>query len=106
MHVLMGLVMVVMALFGARRFDGAAVGSLGHLGTILLVVLGPIGAAVMSHDWRAIVTAFRRLADALAGRATERRKQVLSQCYEVGRALRQGRAMDASHILQSSPDPL
>jgi chemotaxis protein MotA len=106
MHILIGLVMVVTALWGARALDGATVGSFGHAGTLLLVVLGPLGAAVMSHDLRAMISGCKLLAEAVAGRATERRRRTLSQCYEVGRALRQGRAVDASHILESSPDPL
>src|SRR5262249_51878054 len=45
MHVVLGLIMVIGALVGARRLDGTTFGSFGHAGTILLVVLGPIGAA-------------------------------------------------------------
>jgi chemotaxis protein MotA len=106
MHVLFGLVMMVAALWGARALDGATVGSFGHIGTIVLVVLGPLGAAVMSHDFRTLVNGVKRLAEALAGRAPERRKRTLSECYEVGRAMRAGKPLEASQILQASRDPL
>jgi chemotaxis protein MotA len=106
MHVLFGLILVVGALWGARTLDGAAVGSFAHLGTLMLVVLGPLGTAVMSHDGRALVSGLRRLVEALSGRATERRKRTLSECYEVGRALRAGKPLEASQILQASKDPL
>ena len=38
MHVLVGLVIIVASLWGARRFEGEALGGYGHIGTILLVV--------------------------------------------------------------------
>jgi chemotaxis protein MotA len=106
MHVLVGLIMVVAALAGARTLAGATFGSFGHIGTLVLVVFGPLGAAVMSHDGAALAAALRRLAEALRGRRELDRKRTLDECYEVGRALRGGRPLDASHILQASKDPL
>src|SRR4051812_31788461 len=101
MHVVLGFAMVVVALVGARRFDGMSFGSYGHAGTIFLVVLGPIGAAVMSFDFRSLWTAVRALVDSIVSRADRRRRQVLADCYEVGRALRAGRTLDASRVLSA-----
>src|SRR5256885_6636020 len=99
MHVLVGLVMVVGALWGARALDGATVGSFGHTGTLLLVIAGPLGAAIMSHEARAIARGLRRLVEAIGARAEERRRQTLTECYEVGRAMRAGKPLEAARIL-------
>lgn len=106
MHVILGLAMIVGALWGARTLDGATVGSFGHVGTIVLVVFGPLGAVVMSHDGRALLGAVRRLAEALVVRAGPRRKRTLDDCYEVGRRLRAGRPVEAANLLAASKDPL
>jgi len=106
MHVLVGLVMIAVALSGVRLMDGMVIGSFGHVGTMLLVGIGPLGAMVMSHDWQAIKSAFRILVEAMSTRATERRKKTLEQCYEVGRLLRAGRMADAARVLENSEEPL
>ena len=106
MHVLFGLLMVVGALYGARALDGTTFGSFGHPGTILLVVLGPLGAAVMSFDGRALWNGVRQLGAAIAGRAHARRRRTMNECYEVGRALRAGQPLAASRVLASSEEPL
>lgn len=106
MHLVIGLLLVLSAVASARLFDGIHVGPLGPLGTLLLVGVGPLGAAVMSHDWRAIANAFRILIEAIRGDAAEKRKRTLSDCYQVGRALKAGRASEAAALLERSPDPL
>jgi chemotaxis protein MotA len=106
MHVLVGIVMIVGALAGVRLLDGTVVGTFGHVGTVVLVLFGPLGAAVMSHDWEALRSAVRILLEAFSGRATQRRKQTLSECYEVGRLLRAGRIAEAARILEGSSEPL
>lgn len=106
MHVLIGLVLVASALVGARWLDGMTFGQFGHAGTILLVCLGPLGAAIMAFDGRSLLVALRSLVEAIGGRSQRRRREVLAECYEVGRLLRAGRPLEASRILSASPEPL
>jgi chemotaxis protein MotA len=106
MHVLVGIVMIVGALAGVRLLDGTVIGTFGHVGTMVLVLLGPLGAAVMSHDWEALRSSIKILFEALSGRASAKRKQTLTECYEVGRLLRSGKIADAARVLEGSSDPL
>jgi chemotaxis protein MotA len=106
MHVLVGIVMIAGALAGVRLLDGTVIGTFGHVGTIVLVMLGPIGAAILSHDGDALRNSLRILREAFAGRQAAKRKQTLTECYEVGRLLRSGRISEAARLLESSPEPL
>jgi chemotaxis protein MotA len=98
--------MVVGGLFAARGLEGMKLGGFEHLGTLVLVVLGPLGAAVMSHDGASLLSSWRCLVDALRGRAEERRRRTLETVHAAGRALRAGKPLEASQLLEGAEDPL
>ena len=54
MHVLMGVAVLIGSLWAAHHFVSASFGGLFHLGSLVLLALAPIGAALIAYDLRTI----------------------------------------------------
>ena len=110
MHVLFGIGIVVGSLWSAHHFPSANFSGLFHLGSFLLLIFAPIGAAFIAYDFRTMAGTVWLIGRALFGKRNSAgavaRAKLLNDLYAFGRAVRGGRANDAGDVLLRTEEPL
>jgi chemotaxis protein MotA len=110
MHVLFGIAILMGSLWSAHHFVSANFGGLFHLGSFLLLVFAPIGAACIAYDLRTLAATLRLCARALfggrSGGGTAARARLLEDLYAFGRAVRAGKVQEAGEVLARTDEPL
>lgn len=108
MHVVLGLLLLAGSLYTGHRYSSATFGGLLHLGSALILLVAPIGAAFIAYDLRTLgacaMWAFRALFGKHGGKKA--RRLMLEDLYAFGRAVRGGRAVEASEVLEWTHEPL
>lgn len=108
MHVLLGILILGGSLWAGHRFSSATFGGLFHLGSLIILLLAPIGAAFVAYDLRTLGACVLWTGRALFGRRAgpEGRRLMLEDLYAFGRAVRAGRATEAGEVLAWTQEPL
>jgi chemotaxis protein MotA len=109
MHVILGIGILVGSLWSAHHFSSASFGGLFHLGSLLLLLFAPIGAAMLAYDLSTLGETLRLCGRALFGGRSSgpaARRRVFEDLLAFGRAVRSGRAADAGEVLAQTPEPL
>jgi chemotaxis protein MotA len=110
MHVIMGIGILVGSLWAAYHFPSSNFGGMFHLGSFLLLVFAPIGAAFLAYDLRTLLRTLFLTGRALAGgrrsAGPRARARLLEDLYAFGRAVRGGRAAEAGEVLARADEPL
>ncbi len=108
MHVFLGLAILVCSLWAGHRFSSATFGGLLHLGSALILIAAPIGAACIAYHLRTlgacVLWSFRALFG--KGGGEKARRLMLEDLYAFGRAVRAGKAVEASEVLEWTQEPL
>lgn len=110
MHVLFGIGILVGSLWSAHHFPSANFGGMFHLGSFLLLLFAPLGAAFIAYDFRTMGVTVWLIGRALFGKRKAAgdiaRKRLLDDLYAFGRAVRGGRANEAGDVLLRTEEPL
>jgi len=110
MHVLFGIGILVGSLWSAHHFPSANFGGMFHLGSFLLLLFAPLGAAFIAYDFRTIGGTVWLVGRALFGKRKSAgavaRVRLLDDLYAFGRAVRGGRANEAGDVLLRTEEPL
>ena len=110
MHVLFGIGILVSSLWAAHHFPSANFGGMFHLGSFLLLLFAPLGAAFIAYDFRTIGITVWLIGRALFGKRKSAgdiaRARLMDDLYAFGRAVRSGRANEAGDVLLRTEEPL
>jgi chemotaxis protein MotA len=105
-----GIGILAGSLWSAHHFVSASLGGLFHLGSLLLLIFAPIGAAFIAYDLRTLGAACaittRALFGGRRGGGPAARRRLLADLYAFGRAVRAGRAAEAGEVLARTEEPL
>ena len=108
MHVILGLAVLAASLYTGHRFSSATFGGLLHVGSAIILLAAPVGAALIAYDLRTlgacVLWSFRALFGRHGGKKS--RRLMLEDLYAFGRAVRAGRAVEASEVLEWTHEPL
>src|SRR5262245_38215115 len=110
MHVLFGVGLMVASFWAAHHFPSANIGGLFHLGSFLLLLFAPLGAAFVAYGFRTMGVTVWLTGRALFGKRKSAgdlaRMRLLDDLYAFGRAVRAGRANEAGDVLLRTEEPL
>jgi chemotaxis protein MotA len=106
MHIIVGLVGLAATLYAARQNMPTAFTGFFHPAALILLLCAPPAILLVGHTFRSAFEGFAMLVEAMRYDARKARAAILVDLYRLGRALRQGRAAEASAVLGSASDPL
>ncbi|MFW5968519.1 MAG: motility protein A [Persicimonas sp.] len=106
MHVIIGAFIVAGSFLWASQYFSMDFDGFVSIYALILLLGVPLGLTVLTYRFSTLWMALKGLFGALFERPESERERLASHLISFGRALRQGRAQEASQVIDAESDPV